>query len=254
MALIVDKEHLGRSEASWLNSGHFAMLPPLGPLRARRIVVIAPHPDDEVFGAGGVIQHALVQRIPLALIAVTDGEASHPKSKAAVQFGLAEKRHRESIEALRRLGWNDPAITRLHLPDSDVRGHQEQLRETLATSLGPDDLCVAPWRFDGHPDHDACGQTAYESCQATGAALLYYFVWTWHWAEPSGSDIPWDLCRRFDMTRRERARKRWATGAFETQVRAIGPERADAAILPEPLLRRFWRAFEIFVDETEAIQ
>jgi hypothetical protein len=55
------------------------------------------------------------------------------------------------------------------------------------------------------------------------------------------------------MTRRERARKRWATRAFETQVRAIGPERADAAILPEALLRRFWRAFEIYVDETETI-
>jgi hypothetical protein len=30
VALNVDEEHLGRAEASWLNSGHFATLTPLG--------------------------------------------------------------------------------------------------------------------------------------------------------------------------------------------------------------------------------
>jgi LmbE family N-acetylglucosaminyl deacetylase len=217
------------------------------------MVLVAPHPDDEVFGAGGVIQHTLNERIPLALIAVTDGEASHPESKAAVQCGRPEKRHRESNEALRRSGWNDPTMARLHLPESDVRGHQEQLREKLAPSLRPDNLRVAPWQCDAHAYHDVFGRTAYENGRATGAALLYHFVRTWHWADPNGADISWDLCRRFDITRRERARKRWATGAFETQVRAIRPESADPAILPGPLLRRFWRALEIYVDEMEAI-
>jgi hypothetical protein len=200
-----------------------------------------------------VIQHTLNERIPLALVAVSDGEALPPKSKAAVQSGRPEKRHRESNEALRRSGGNDPAMARLHLPESDVRGHQEQLREKLAPSLGPGDLRVAPWWCDAHPYHDVFGQTAYENFRATGAALLYHFVWTWHWADPNGADISWDLCRRFDITRHERARKRRATEAFETQVRALRPESAEPAILPEPLLRRFWRAFEIYVDETEAI-
>jgi len=38
--------------------------------------------------------------------------------------------------------------------------------------------------------------------------------------------------------------------AFESQVSALGPNEADAPVLPEPLLRRFWRPFEVFVDES----
>jgi len=75
-------------------------------------------------------------------------------------------------------------------------------------------------------------------------------VRAWHWADPDGFDIPWRQCRRLDLTRRERARKRWATAAFESQTRSLGPDVEDAAVLSAPLMRRFWRSYEAYVDET----
>jgi LmbE family N-acetylglucosaminyl deacetylase len=250
MNLIVDEEHMGPGEHAWASSLRSTDLRTLETLHARRLVVVTPHPDDEVLGAGGLIQTALSEGVLVEVIAVTDGEASHPHSSVAPALGLADVRARETETALRRLGWNEPVVTRLGLPDGHVGDHRSEVDAALGDILLPDDLCVAPWRFDGHPDHDACGEAALGAARAVGARSLSFLVWTWHWADPRGSDVPWDLCRRLDLSRRARARKRWSTMAFTSQIAPLGPGAADAAILPSPLLRRFWRPFEVFVDES----
>jgi len=250
VALIVDDEHLGPSEARWNEVGHHKTLPLFGSVGARRLVVVAPHPDDEVLGAGGLIQAALSEHAEVEVIAVTDGEASHPESASVASRNLAVVRGDESLTALERLGWTRPSITRLHLPDGKVSAHRDQLDRALAAMLLPNDLCVAPWRRDGHPDHEVCGESALKANRSVGARALEYLVWAWHWADPDGSDIPWDRCRRLDLNSRARARKRWATAAFESQTRSLGPGLGDQAVLPAPLMRRFWRPYEVYVDET----
>jgi LmbE family N-acetylglucosaminyl deacetylase len=252
MSLTFDEQHLGPDERTWASTLRSTDLRPLDALHVRRLVVVAPHPDDEVLGAGGLIQKALGEGVLVEVIAVTDGEASHPGSKVAPLLRLPDTRAQETDTALRRLGWQEPVITRLGLPDGRVSDRRSELDDALREFLLPDDLCAAPWRLDGHPDHDACGESALTAARAVGAKSLSYLVWTWHWAEPHGSVVPWDLCRRIDLSRRERARKRWATRAFTSQIEPLGPADADAAILPPPLLRRFWRPFEVFVDESWA--
>ena len=46
-----------------------------------RAVIIAPHPDDEVLGCGGLMQGLAALCRPIQLISVTDGSASHPGSR-----------------------------------------------------------------------------------------------------------------------------------------------------------------------------
>ncbi|HEY5111800.1 MAG TPA: PIG-L family deacetylase [Acidimicrobiales bacterium] len=254
MALIVDHEHLGPSEARWNAAGHHERLARFGPIAARRLVVVSPHPDDEILGAGGLIQVALSEHVPVMVVSVTDGEASHPRSTAATVLNLARVRSAESRVGLCRLGLRDPLITRLHLPDGNVSAHRRQLDQALASILLPDDLCVAPWRRDGHPDHDVCGESALTACRSAGARMLAYLVWAWHWADPDGFDIPWQQCRRLDLSRRVRAHKRWATAAFESQTRPLGPDVEDAAVLPTPMMRRFWRSYEVYLDELASSQ
>jgi LmbE family N-acetylglucosaminyl deacetylase len=141
-------------------------------------------------------------------------------------------------------------VTRLRLPDGQLAQCRDELFSALVDVLLPDDLCVAPWSGDGHPDHDATAAAALRASRDVGARSLGYLVWGWHWADPESSDIPWSRCRRLDLGRRDRARKRWSTAAFQSQIRPFG-SMSDAAILPEHILRRFWRPYEIFVDETE---
>jgi LmbE family N-acetylglucosaminyl deacetylase len=248
--LVVDEHHLGQSEVQWAESGRHSTLIPLE-LSARRVIVVAPHPDDEVLGAGGLIQVALSREIPVLIVAVTDGEASHPRSEVTMHRDLGALRAKETFEALQRLGWENPRITHLHLPDGKISQRRGSLDEQLAKIIEPEDLCVAPWRNDGHPDHDACGESAIEVSRAAGATALGYLVWAWHWAEPDSSDIPWSYCRRLDLARRACARKRWATASFGSQTRSLGPDLNDAAVLPPPILRRFWRPYEVYIDSAE---
>ena len=45
-----------------------------------RAVIVAPHPDDEVLGTGGLLARLGRLGRELRLVAVTDGTASHPSS------------------------------------------------------------------------------------------------------------------------------------------------------------------------------
>ncbi len=249
MELAVDEHNLGRSEREWGSSRLLRELPMLPPFQARRIVIVAPHPDDEVFGTGGLAQAARAMGIPVEFVSVSDGEASHDGVVPGYPCRLRAARSAETSLALRRLGWATPAITRLALPDGQLALHVDCLVASLLDLLGPEDLCLAPWWHDGHPDHDACGRAARLAVRSTGAQLLGYLVWAWHWADPHGSDLPWENCHRFEFNRRMAARKRWATAAFVSQTSRRGPGAGEAPVLPAAVLRRFWRQFEVFVDD-----
>lgn len=142
---------------------------------ARRTVVVAPHPDDEVLGCGGLIALQRRQDRQVLVVAVTDGER-------AEIFGvppgrLAETRRREQAGALRRLGVAPSQTVRLGLPDTAVADHESRLVEHLVSVIQPDDLVVAPWAHDVHPDHEACGRAARRAVEAASGLLVASLVW-----------------------------------------------------------------------------
>jgi hypothetical protein len=69
-----------------------------------RAVVLAPHPDDEVIGFGGLLSMLAARGSPILVTALTDGEASHPDSRQWPPAKLAEARISESLAGLRQLG------------------------------------------------------------------------------------------------------------------------------------------------------
>ena len=249
MELVVDDQHPGTDERTWLGARQLAALRPLQQRRPRRLVVVAPHPDDEVLGAGGLLQHMDRIGVETVVLAVTDGEASHPGARA-LGCDLAAARCNETRVALDRLGCGSVDVQRLRFPDGAVAEQVRQLTDVLGRLLGPDDLCLSPWRWDGHPDHDASGHAAVAAARLTRARVLEYLVWTWHWATPEDAVMPWRQCRRLNLERRQIARKRWATYAFTSQIRPLGSDHGGGALLADSVLRRFWRPFEVFI-ETE---
>lgn len=243
--MIVDRAHLGTPELAWQRSGLLEALPLLDVGRPRRVVVIAPHPDDEVLGAGGLLRQLVGLVADVEVLAVTDGERSHPASVVGSRSHLAAIRRRESLLALSRLCDRAPTVTRLGLPDGQVGDHVEQLAVALFDRSHQDTLWVGPWQSDGHPDHDVCGRVAAELAEERGVRSLGYFVWAWHWADPSGGDLPWEQCRRFALDHAAVDRKRWAITAFRSQIHPLGP---GDPVLPPAVLTRFQRGVEVFVD------
>ena len=103
MELVVDDLHPGTNERTWLGARQLAALRPLHQWRPRRLVVVAPHPDDEVLGAGGLLQYMGRVGVEMVVVAVTDGEASHPRA-CALGWDLAAARF-HSRRRLPSIGW-----------------------------------------------------------------------------------------------------------------------------------------------------
>jgi LmbE family N-acetylglucosaminyl deacetylase len=247
--LIVDETHLGTPETAWKGSGRLDSMRPLDIRQPRRVIVVAPHPDDEVLGIGGLLQHFVATGVPIEILAVTDGEGSHPSASAARTGELGHLRRQETVVALRRLGCSTATVTRLGLPDGGVTAGEDRLRHALAVRAHEDDLWLAPWSNDGHPDHDACGRATCTTAAQCGVRSLGYLIWAWHWADPSGVDLPWEQCRRFDLDGHSLDRKRWGIEAFASQIRPLGSASGDAPVLPASVLERFHRSFEVYVEE-----
>src|SRR6185437_4170480 len=147
-----------------------------------RLVVVAPHPDDEILGAGGLLAAAARAGREILLAAVTDGRASHPGSGKWPEAELAAQRRRESAEALEVLGAGAAAVRRLSFPDGGVAARTAALTTALAGLLMASDVVVSPWRFDGHPDHEATGYATALAARGRGARHLEAPVWACTWA------------------------------------------------------------------------
>ena len=65
--------------------------------------------------------------------------------------------------------------------------------------------CLAPWRRDGHPDHDAVGLAAEAVCRTYNLRLVRYLCAAWEWVQPK--DLPWRDVRQFTLSDSVRARK-----------------------------------------------
>jgi LmbE family N-acetylglucosaminyl deacetylase len=213
----------------------------------RRIVVVAPHPDDEVLGCGGILAAAAERGNPVALIAVTDGEACYPPSRNCTAQQLAALRRSESMEALRRLGLMPTEIKRLGLPDGEVKKHAQRLTQMLRHLLHPADIVLTTWRFDGHGDHEIVGRIAAEVADSIGATLIETPIWAWHAPPEEKARVLCVNARRVALTTRWHVRKKYALAAYASQVRPPAPLPRSPALSPK-LLTSWLRDWEtIFI-------
>lgn len=212
---------------------------------ARRVVIVAPHPDDEVLACGGFLQQLAERAIPVTVIAVTDGEASHPGSATWTRSRLQEVRPDETMAALATLGLDEVPVTRLHLPDGGVAAREAELAAALSALVGPGDLLLTTWRHDGHPDHEATARACATATAECGAALVEAPIWGWHWSRPGDAAMPLGDARRLMLDDAELARKRAALDCFESQL-VTDPASGHDAILTRNTLERLLNPFEMY--------
>lgn len=248
MRLTVGESNLGTPESSWLACRRLTACPALdvGWNSAGKVAVVAPHPDDEVLALGGTMRALARAGTAVTVLAVTDGEASHPRSKRVTRTEMAAIRAEERADALARLDVGDAEVIRLGVPDGEVaRVDETLLAERMAASLEGAAFCFAPWEKDGHPDHDASGRAALLACAKLGIPLVQYPIWAWHWAKANSEDMPWQRAHRFDLTPDDQAAKCASIAAYRSQIEPLGTDEGDQAILLRPILSRFERFFEV---------
>ena len=91
-----------------------------------RILILAPHPDDEVLGCGGIIQRAVASSLPVRIVFLTYGDNNEwsfwvYRKRPVVMPGSMRQmgmvRHNEAIAAARSLGLSPDRLTFLGYPD-----------------------------------------------------------------------------------------------------------------------------------------
>jgi LmbE family N-acetylglucosaminyl deacetylase len=226
-----DPSLAGTPESCWEALERHDWSPEDGPL-----VVVAPHPDDETLGAGGLIHSWARRRLPVIVVSVTDGEAACREAA-----DLACVRQAELREALRSLSAGSARIIRLGIPDGHVHEHCSRLEETLSSVVSPDTTLIAPFEHDGHCDHDAAGAVARDVARQRGITLASYPIWAWHQSTPRAFSA-----RRivsFSLSLASRAAKRTAIGCYVSQLR----DRPGGPVVPSHVLPYFNRADEVFL-------
>jgi LmbE family N-acetylglucosaminyl deacetylase len=153
-----------------------------------RVLVIAPHPDDETFGCGGTMALLRQAKIPVSVIFFTRGEASHLDCCQTPSTQIASLRTNLAVRALSHLGVDAADIHWLdfadgHISDEDQSAFSSAIErlQDLIHQLGPQIIFV-PHELDGPADHAHTAKIvlAARKVAENKGLILFYPVWMWH--------------------------------------------------------------------------
>lgn len=133
---------------------------PSAPPPARKVLVLAPHPDDEVFGCGGCMALYARDGVTVEVRVLTDGGGylSGAQRESAVRIRQDESRRAATLLGVAELSFEDFQDRKLSAdPRFPVRMN-ELIDETSA------DVVFVPSLWEVHPDHRVIAWAAVEAC------------------------------------------------------------------------------------------
>lgn len=196
----------------------------------RRILVLAPHMDDEVFGCAGTLARAVAAESEIRVVFITNGSRGYDPARVAsltteereaFEQALIETRKAEARRSGALLGYSEPVY--LDLPDgraAETDGAAERLARVIG-ELSPD-VVFLPFLTDPHPDHWATNRLFIDAALAAGLGPSIpcwgYEVWT-----PLVANTFVDVTTVME-------RKRSAMAMFESQNAEVDYPRAIEAL------------------------
>ena len=147
----------------------------------KRILVIAPHPDDETIGCGGfLLKHKGKSEIKIINIFNGDGGGALDEgpweNNSAYRGKLVEIRKKELDKSAKELGANE--VIRLGISDCEPQISDKEIAIVRKNvSCFTPDLVLIPWLFDKHPHHQMACKLVAKACQGFDFMTLSYEVW-----------------------------------------------------------------------------
>lgn len=218
-------------------------------------VVIAPHPDDESLGCGGLLAMLSKQGRPSRVVIVSDGTGSHPNSRSHPRPVLRSLRQAEARDAVAALGSPPPIF--LDWGDGDVPDcgpRFEKAVTSMTEAAHGFGTLVATIALDPHKDHVATWAIAQESARRGGQRLLGYPVWSWRHLYPAMAPIePVRMAKPPRGVRLDIAAvlpsKRKAVMAHRSQTTRLIADDPGGFLLNEAVLAVLLRPFEVYLED-----
>jgi N-acetylglucosamine malate deacetylase 1 len=187
-----------------------------------RMLVLAPHPDDESIGCGGTLAKWRAAGRPAKVMFLTDGGLGsralrampqHDPGREETQRMLILTRKEEAKRALQKLRVEEFAFT--DAPDGALWQHVDRVAAELARTIEAErpDLVLLPFLTDRHEDHVAAGACLLAALKQISADPLGkltcagYEVWS-----PIHANAIVDITEHVE-------RKKDAIGVYRSQLR-----------------------------------
>ena len=186
-------------------------------IQANHILVVAPHPDDEVFGCAGIIQNFLKKGIEVSVIILTRGENSSDEDNDSikrVRTQLAEKA--TTFLGVKNLYWGD-------LPDGSLASVDMFHLKDLVSRIKPDAVFV-PHYLEGWSDHEVTEYKWKELLKTLDFTVKYYHYCVWFWFSMPYYKfklVKWRNTFCVKMSKEEHQRKLQAIDIYLSAVSAV---------------------------------
>ena len=192
-------------------------------------VVVAPHPDDEVFGCCGLMQRMLAEGRQVELIIMTGGGKSHSNCCNINEEVLIAERRQLSHNAAAIYGLAEEHIHFLNYPDGGVHFSNENTKELMhtltvieQTMIGKDVAVFFPHSLgEGWNDHIRTSEIVKQLCTSIfpNAKQFEYCVWFWFYG---CMNIAWKMARVLKLTEEEYRKKQEAVNVYMSALAPCG--------------------------------
>jgi len=139
-----------------------------------KVLVIAPHPDDETLCCASSIMNFIEKGDKLKIVIVTDGRYGSLSEELRGTETIVRIKREEALRVFKILGVEDYDF--LGFEDSKVSERSREVEEKVSEILKEfkPDMVFAPAPFDSHPDHSEIGKIMLKLFPSS----YFYLVWT----------------------------------------------------------------------------
>lgn len=162
----------------------------IAPINKARVLVIAPHMDDETFACGGLLLLHKQQGSKIGVIFVTDsGGSSESEDK---RREVTKVRRKEALQVQEHLGFD--WLAELNIPDGAAMRYESEIATKIKEQIlqFKPDIVLTPTPIDNHRDHQA---TAMGVARALNKSKFQGEVWSYEVWSTTWPNVVVDITR-----------------------------------------------------------
>ena len=210
-------------------------------LENARVLIVAPHPDDEAIGCGGLTARMVGSGCMPHVAILSGGGKSHAGCCTLNEAEIVAQRRQLTTKAACCLGLGDNHVHHLNFTDGSINGESTEVQhlKELLDELQPKTVFIPHWG-EGWPDHLKAAEMM-KTIVAPDCEIYEYCVWAWYY---NVWRLNWQQARVLWMSDEEHHQKLQAVAAYITPLAPCG--KPWSGVLPKLLLKAAKWNGEIF--------
>jgi|Deesub1362A_J573_1020465.scaffolds.fasta_scaffold06448_2 LmbE family N-acetylglucosaminyl deacetylase len=233
----------------------------------KRVIVFAPHPDDETLGCGGTIAKKVKQGYDVFVIYMTDGRYALKEigiTSSPNPFEMKEKRKKDAIKAAKILGLREENMFFLEIKDKTLKKKQDVQNKItrILMDIKPVEIYF-PQKKEYNIDHQMTNlivKAALKESKINAIGYQYAIAWAFpfylltHVLNERSFDLLVCGLLKYKLIHTDISKflptKIMALAAYKSQLTLLSPEQSRPVLKPSFILRFLKNEEKFFIERT----